>query len=416
MGLADMLIKLGITYGSNESLRLCDEIGKCMIDTAIKTSAFMAKENGRTFPMYNKDNLFKSKFFIENTTEETKKIVEKYGMYNSQLLTIAPTGSISTMIGISGGIEPIFAMYYTRKTESLDKNGDKYYKVYTKIAKDYMEENKIVDDKYLPEYFVVSSDIPYNNRIKMQSVWQKHIDASISSTVNLPEDTTIEDIAKLYESAYDNGLKGITVFRNNCKRAGVLSVDPPKKEEEFKISKKYGEFINGFPRGMIENVPDGLEYRKYKLKTGCGTLYLFVGYDEDEGRIYDIFTNTGSGGGCSINTQANSRLISACMRGGVPIEYIIEQLNKTDACPSFQFSRGKGAKLSPGKSCPSAIANVLRDLLKEIKTNQLESNKKIDESHNSEQTSKHLCPECGQDLRFEGGCVSCPNCGWSKCE
>lgn len=320
------------------------------------------------------------------------------------------------MIGISGGIEPIFAMYYTRKTESLDKNGDKYYKVYTKIAKDYMEENKIVDDKYLPEYFVVSSDIPYNNRIKMQSVWQKHIDASISSTVNLPEDTTIEDIAKLYESAYDNGLKGITVFRNNCKRASILSVDPPKKEEEFKISKKYGEFINGFPRGMIENVPDGLEYRKYKLKTGCGTLYLFVGYDEDEGRIYDIFTNTGSGGGCSINTQANSRLISACMRGGVPIEYIIEQLNKTDACPSFQFSRGKGVKLSPGKSCPSAIANVLRDLLKEIKTNQLESNKKIDESHNSEQTSKHLCPECGQDLRFEGGCVSCPNCGWSKCE
>ena len=346
------------------------------------------------------------------------------------------------MIGVSGGVEPIFALYYTRTTKTISENGDKVYKVYTKIAKDYMEANGLKDSDELPGYFITSSEIPYINRIKMQSAWQKHIDASISSTVNLPEETTVEQVMDLYEKAYDNGLKGITVFRNNCERAAILSAGSSKKKEEKKEevkTEKVQEEKEPVERGMIEDVPDGLQYRKYKLKTGCGTLYLFVGYDEDEGKIYDIFTNTGAGGGCSINTQANSRLISACMRGGVPIEYIIEQLNKTDACPSFQFARGKGKELSAGKSCPSAIANVLKELLKEIKRNKqakvthyeihfplefvkVESPKKeeiqaeVEESKKEIKTKNITCPECGQELRFESGCVTCPNCGWSKCE
>ena len=364
------------------------------------------------------------------------------------------TKALSSMIGVSGGIEPIFANYYTRKTESL-KNKEEYYKVYTPIVKEYMDKNNLQSDKDLPKWFVTSADIPIENRIKMQAVWQKHIDASISSTVNLPNSATVEDVMNIYFSAYEHGLKGITVFREGCRRSGILTTQKgssveknDKKDQSYStltpqsveknanksvISKEDGEFTVGFPRGMIERVPKGLDYRKYKLKTGCGSLYLFVGLDEDKGKIYDVFTNTDGVGGCPINTQAVSRLISACMRGGVPIEYIVEQLNKSGTCPSFQFQRGKGEKLSNGKSCPSAIGCVLRDILKELKDleNEDEANMQTETSNEVkveyikmvEEPSKEIkniangdgCPECGGEIRHEGGCLTCPNCGWSKC-
>ena len=338
------------------------------------------------------------------------------------------------MLGVSGGIEPVFANYYTRKTESL-KNKEEYYKVYTPIVKEYMDKNNLQSDKDLPKWFVTSADIPIENRIKMQSIWQKHIDASISSTVNLPNSATVEDVENIYLKAYEYGLKGITVFRDGCKRTGILTTgNNESKNNTPKISKEDGEFSNGFPRGMIEKVPDGLDYRKYKLKTGCGNLYLFVGVDEDRGRIYDIFTNTDGVGGCTVNTQANSRLISAGLRGGVPIEYLIEQLNKSGTCPSFQFQRGKGCKLSSGKSCPSAIACVLRDIQKELEesmkddeddSEMIDTNAKPEVKYINmvKPTDKDIvkiakgegCPECGEEIRHEGGCLVCPSCGWSKC-
>lgn len=453
-GLADMLIKMEIKYGSDESLYLCDKIAKELINMAISTSAMLAEKNG-VFPKYNKENIFKSKFFMENTDKLTRMNVDKFGLRNSQLLTIAPTGSLSSMIGVSGGIEPIFANYYTRKTESL-KGKDEYYKVYTPIVKKYMEDHTYIkDENDLPNWFVTSSDIPIKNRIKMQAVWQKHIDASISSTVNLPNSATVEDVENIYLSAYEHGLKGITVFREGCRRSGILTTQNSKSVEKHDkkdgsystlnqqsvekntnksvISKEDGEFTVGFPRGMIERVPKGLDYRKYKLKTGCGSLYLFVGLDEDKGKIYDVFTNTDGVGGCPINTQAVSRLISACMRGGVPIEYIIEQLNKSGTCPSFQFQRGKGEKLSNGKSCPSAIACVLRDIVKELKdldedepvmqTEVSNEPPKVEYIKMVQEPSTEIkniangggCPECGGEIRHEGGCLTCPNCGWSKC-
>ena len=154
------------------------------------------------------------------------------------------------------------------------------------------------------------------------------------------------------------------------------------------------------------------------MSTGCGKLYLFVGVDED-GTIYDIFTNTDGVGGCTINTQANSRLLSACIRGGVPIEYVIEQLQKSGTCPSFQYAKGKGKKLSKGKSCPSAISNVLKEILEEVKTQQEELENEDDNepivTNTHDITNCEKCPECGDRVRFEGGCVICPSCGWSKC-
>ena len=412
MGLADMLIKMGITYGSREAVELCDRIGWTMANYAIKTSARLAKSDGM-FSKCNAAEITATQYFINNTNDKTRDMVLEYGMRNSQLLTIAPTGTLSTMLGISGGIEPIFANSYTRTTKSLHGE-DVAYKVYTPIVEKYMKANGITDDVNLPEFFITAQGLDYHNRINMQSVWQSHIDASISSTVNLPNETTRDDVLDLYIEAWKSGLKGITVFRDGCARTSILTTKDEKKEATDEASK--------LERGVLIDVPDNLTYRKYKLATGCGKLYLFVGVDND-GTIYDVFTNTDGVGGCTINTQANSRLLSACIRSGVPIEHVIEQLQKSGTCPSYQYAKGKGKILSHGKSCPSAIANVLKQILEESKgrskpsvnKDNLEKASVESSAIRNDSTGGDACPECGERVRYDGGCVICPNCGWSKC-
>lgn len=245
-GLADLLIKLGIKYGSPEAIDLCDMIGHTMADMAIKTSAVLAKEYG-VYPKYKPEAVEQSAFYSKNALGETKELVESFGLRNSQLLTIAPTGSLSTMLGVSGGIEPIFANYYTRKTESL-KGHDEYYKVYTPIVKEYMDKHGLKDDSELPDYFVTAQTLDYKNRIYMQSIWQSHIDASISSTVNVPNDFTVEQVEGLYMTAWDAGLKGVTIFRDGCKRAGILTI---KENVEDIVEKPHR-----LERGMIIKADD----------------------------------------------------------------------------------------------------------------------------------------------------------------
>lgn len=237
MGIADMLIKLNIRYGSQESINLCDKISKCMLNSAVKKSALLAKEKG-AYEKYNEEAIFKSPFFTNNIDENVKELVKKYGLRNSQILTIPPTGSISTMLGISGGIEPIFNISYTRKTETLHSQ-DVYYKVYTPIVKEYMNLKDITDENELPNIFVTAMRLKPEERIAMQAVWQKYIDASISSTINLPYEATIEDVYNIYMSAWENKLKGITIYRDGCERSGVLlndkKSDKEKKVKEDKI-------------------------------------------------------------------------------------------------------------------------------------------------------------------------------------
>lgn len=221
MGIADMLIKMNIRYGSDESLSFCDNIAWNMANTALKASALLAKEYG-AYPNYKSDAILKSDFLKANSDENTYNLIKEYGLRNSQVLTIAPTGSLSTMLGISGGIEPIFNISYTRKTQTLNNGEETYYKVYTPIAKAYMEANNIVKEEDLPEIFVTAMTLTPIERIKMQSVWQTHIDASISSTVNLHNDATVKDVEDIYMKAWEYGLKGITVYRDGCRRGGIL--------------------------------------------------------------------------------------------------------------------------------------------------------------------------------------------------
>lgn len=230
MGIGDMLIKMNMRYGSDKSIDLCKFIARTMLNEAVKQSSLLAKEYG-PFKEYKKEAILKSKFFNDNIDDDIKELVKLYGLRNSQLLTIPPTGSISTMLGISGGIEPIFNISYIRKTESLHDE-DVYYKVYTPIVKEYMDLRNITDEKDLPDIFVTAMNLDYEDRIKMQQAWQQYIDASISSTINLPYETTVEDVYEIYIEAWKHNLKGITIFRDGCKRSGVLINEKPKDEKE----------------------------------------------------------------------------------------------------------------------------------------------------------------------------------------
>ena len=403
-GLADMLIKLGIEYGNEESLALCNEIGYQMANQAIRTSALLANEFG-VYPNYKHDAVLKSEYLKENASEETINMISSYGLRNSQLLTIAPTGSLSSMLGVSGGIEPIFANYYTRKTESLHGH-DEYYKVYTPIVEQYMKEHDIADDTMLPDFFVTAQDLNYKDRIEMQSIWQKHIDASISSTVNVPNSFTVEKTEDLYMSAWKSGLKGVTIFRDGCKRTGILTTTETKTEGN--------EDEHELQRGEIIATDDNIIGLKRKLMTGCGSLHCQAFFDTNNGELREIYLSKGSTGGCNNYMIGLSRMISLAARAGVSLDDIVDQLMSTGACPSYS-KRGK----SKGSCCPMAIGYALKDMHKQFNecfANGMAVTKTTENTDKTETKSNALCPNCGEELVFEGGCNSCKACGWSKCD
>ncbi|MDO5037870.1 MAG: adenosylcobalamin-dependent ribonucleoside-diphosphate reductase [Tissierellia bacterium] len=250
MGLADMFIKLGIEYGSKESLNLINQIGRTLVNEALRQSALLAKEEG-PFPRYRADRVMASPYLRQNADEDVLNLIREYGLRNSQLLTIAPTGSISTLLGCSNGVEPIFQVSYTRKSESLHDQ-DTYYTVYTQIIKDLMEAKKLGREDQLPDYVVTTENLNYKDRIDVQATWQQFIDASISSTVNVPNEFTVEEVEELYLYAWRKGLKGVTIYRDGCARAGILSTD---KSNRSRIEELQEELNREIARQMIED-PD----------------------------------------------------------------------------------------------------------------------------------------------------------------
>lgn len=435
MGLADMLIKLGIEYGSPDSITLCDAIGYSMARNAIVASAKVAKDIG-CYYNWDIDKVTTSPFFTEHIKaddNEAKLLIHMNGLRNSQLLTIAPTGSISTMIGVSGGIEPIFANYYERTTKSLHGH-DEVYKVYTPIVKEYMDDNGIKDELGLPSYFVTSATIPIKRRIDMQSVWQKHIDASISSTVNLPNEATVDDVKDLYMYAWEKHLKGITVYRAGCKRAGILNAEP-KKDDEAKPENT----STILPRGSIIEPSNDLIGKKRKIQTGCGSLHVLAFFDPIDGNLQEVYFNKGSTGGCANFMTGLSRMVSLLCRAGVDIMTIKDQLDSTGVCPSYATRKATHHDTSKGSCCPMAIGNALVEMynemqselddkeddtlssklnatFKELEEASAKTTKSMNEIASALRNIGQTCPECGEPLVFEGGCCTCKSCGYTKCE
>ena len=418
MGIADMLIKMELKYDSERAIEVCDRIGYVLANESLRASAMLAKLLG-AYPKYDGDAVLLSEYVMNNTDPDTYSLISEYGLRNSQILTIAPTGTLSTMLGISGGIEPIFQFSYQRKTESL--HGEEvYYKVFTPIAKEYMEKHGVLEEE-LPEFFVSSQTINPFMRVKMQGTWQKHIDASISSTVNLPNSATVEEVEQLYITAWKYNLKGMTIYRDGCARLAVLSKEEPKqsKVEKAKSQLNFGDTI------LVDDSVIGI---KRKLKTGCGSLHCTFYFCPETGELREVFLDKGSSGGCLSLLNAVSRLSSLAARKGAPVEEIADQLQSVLVCPSYSIAKFKDPKAtSKGSSCASAVANALLDAHKQFVEEFLEIEEDDDEiefktvQRDSEPEDKEglgllVCPECGaKALAKTEGCMTCHSCGWSKC-
>lgn len=410
MGLADMLIKLRVKYGSTTSRSILELIGHELIMTALETSSILAANCG-PYPKFNRDYVIRTPFFKNLDSGDMNDLrfqslhddICKYGLRNSQLLTCAPTGSIATMLGVSTGCEPIFATSYTRKTESL-VNEEKYYKVYTPIIKKLIDEG--FSEETLPEYVVTSEQIPYRERIKVQATLQKFIDASISSTINLPESATIDDVETIYRLAWEEGLKGVTVYRSGCKRGAVLSKNPVIKEclkRPESVEAKLIRFKNGSENWIaFVGLIDG---RPYEIFTGINNIEDFpipTSVTEGEiikvkdalGKRYDFqytdkygYTNRLGGLSRIFNQEYwnYAKLISALLRGGIELDKVV--------------------KIIDGMHFESDTLNTWKNGVKRaIKTFIVDG-----------VASHEVCPDCGEHLIYEGGCTICKNCGFSKC-
>lgn len=380
MGLGDMLIKTNMVYGSYESITLCDEIAEVMAKSAIHESVVLGHKLG-SFEKFDEENTNKSEFIRNHTN---KRIT---ALRNAQLLSIAPTGSISTMLGVSGGIEPLYALEYTRTTKSL-QGRDEEYVVCPEVVLNARKEGRT-------GCLVCAKDIPYENRIRMQAVWQKHVDASISSTINLPEDFDREKIWDIYFSAWEAGLKGITVFRDGCKRAGILNT---KKDA---------------PTQVVDVKAEELVGKKRKLMTGCGSLHVTAFFDKNTGDLRETFLSHGSTGGCNNFMIGLSRMVSLSARAGCSIDAIVDQLKSCGSCPSYAVRRATKGDTSLGSCCPSAVGNALVEMHEEM-LRELKGDATPSPAPEEEKRIVNPCPVCGAELHFTNGCMSC-TCGFSKC-
>jgi len=410
-GYATALMKLAYRYGSDAALDFTDSLFALLFRAAVIASNELAKEKG-PYPKY-KDCVWDSDIMKAHFRQEEIDKMREYGLRNCSLISIAPTGTLANLLNESGGCEPEFAMKYTRRTVGMSDGDNSYYEVDCKAAREYKKVNQTDE---LPDYFVGSDDIPWMDRIRTQAVMQKHVDTGISSTVNLPNEATVEEIEDLYLEAWVHGLKGITVFRKGCKRMPILSIDDGDVHKVGKVR---------------------------KLTTGCGSLHLNAIFNSKTGDLMEIFLNKGSSGGCNNFMIGLSRQISLNCKNGTKIDDILDQLSSSGTCPSYAVRTATKHDTSPGSSCPVAVGKALKEMWEEMQ-NDIRGSKKKDSSatlvkktcksrsfgkrgnsgaDQEEVSSKgengydgKTCPVCHSPIEHIGGCDQCNNCGWSKCE
>ena len=401
LGLGDMLVKMGIKYDSDEALEIIGEIMKIHRDIAYETSAELAQEKGG-FPNFDWDGYSES-LFIQDLPQELQEKIKNHGIRNSTLTTVAPTGSGAIVARVTSGVEPIFATSYKRKVKKNDSLGKEFdtFTVYHPVVQEMFG-----GDKNLPDYVVTAHDVDPYFRVKMQGEIQKYIDSSISSTVNLAEDTTVETVADIYMKAYQGNLKGITVYREGS-REGILITDK-KPEEENAV-----EVTNTAAKKTARNRPQITTGKTRRMRTGDGTLYITV--NEDENGLCEVFTAIGKAGGTvAAQTEAISRLISLALRSGVDPTSIINQL-KGISGPNPTWEDGQLIL-----STPDAIGRALETFLDGEQEPNLKNKVQFEIAEEPTQSKKAKgmhCIDCdGNQIVNEGGCFMCKDCGWSKCE
>ena len=425
-GLADMLIKMRILYGSKEACQLVSGIYRVIINQSVIASVDYAVGNDcLSYKGFNVEDFCNCTFAQKVLDKETKDYVKAKGkVYNSQFLTIPPTGSVSIVLGnCSSGVEPNFDWRYNRKIETIYDEPRKVL-VTAGIVKEYAEYLDMSVDKVLevglPDYFVTATKgVTYMQRVAMQSACQDYIDGAISGTVNLPNDATVEQIVNLYKEAWLQGLKGITVYRVGSEREGILT-----KIEEKPVTLKEDDIrpiTVPLQRGEKKAIAPDTIYYKEEVKIGCGELNLFIGYSPSEKALQDFWVKRKGNGGCERNIESTVISMSLLQRVGGSFEMLEESFKGIGSCNSFVHARSKGAKLSKGSNCGQAIFNTLYDFVKRME----KQNAEIDDRHVLKHTFVESlpavfvgnpCPVCGKPLHRQGGCYTCDECGYSKCD
>ena len=385
-GYADMLVELGLKYGSEEALEFTRRLFHCLTNESVKASALLCQDYFNTFGEYDYDKTADSKFF-QSLDDDTKEFVKEYGLLNGQLISIAPTGSISLLAGrYTGGCEPIYKLYYERTTHKLEEQG-KTFRVFSHSIEDLLVRNELPMDtsaediKKMFPYVIESHEVEPIRRILTQATMQKYVDNSISSTVNLPESATPDDIFAIYDAAWQTGCKGITVFRDNCARGNILGLS--KKEEKPTI---LHDSLKPERRGDIGT----LVGKTYTQVMGDGTkLYITVNWKDD--KLFEIFVNSERH---KDEVDGITRLISLSMRCGVSIDAIIKQLFKLNA-----------------DSVGFAVGMTLNDAY------TLDSHEPIIQEVEVEDRPRDMeCPEChSKNVKLSGHCWQCDSCGASGC-
>lgn len=414
MAFADLLMLLGVPYNSQEGVEIGQQIMGFIQRRAKEQSRRLAETRG-AFPLFG-ESIYKDETPIRNAT----------------VTTIAPTGTLSIIAGVSGGVEPVFAFAFIRNV----MDGDELIEV-NPLLRRRLEERGLYSDELMKkviaqgslqhieeipqdikDVFVCAHDVSPQWHIRMQAAFQKHTDNAVSKTVNFPHSATREDVDKVYRLAYELGCKGVTIYRDGSRGSQVLNIGKVSKEaksdEAPQAAPSPAQQQNRLEPRPRPAVTMGITE---KVKIGCGNLYVTVNYDENG--ICEVFTNTGRHGGCPSQSEATARLVSIALRSGIDVQTIIGQL-KGIRCPST--IRQPGMKVT---SCPDAIARAIEKVMRSQNGGQMpsavqEMERELNQGVKEEEMDHSIagmrfCPECGAPVVHEGGCVICRQCGYSKC-
>ncbi len=408
MGFAEMLFKLEIAYDSDEAIALGEKIMK-KIDQASKEESKRLAELRGAFPN------FKGSIY----DKEGKKPLR-----NASTTTIAPTGTISIIAGCSSGIEPLFALAFTRNIldgEQLVEVNPVFKEIAVKegfysdkLMKRISEEGTLQNINEIPNkwkrIFKTAHDISPEWHVRMQAAFQKYTDNAVSKTINFSHEAKPEDVRKSYLIAYKLGCKGVTVFRDRCLESQVLNVGVSKDKEETLSTT--GARVSISPRER-SSVMKGVTRR---FRTGCGNIYITLNYDNMG--LFEIFTQIGKAGGCAASqAEAIGRLSSLALRSGIDAKYVVEQL-KGIRCHRPSWDNGKKIL-----SCADAIGNAIEEFLEneylkeEDKISNFQIKFDMAKNAKSKEEIMHIgaCPECGAALEINEGCLTCRACGYSEC-
>jgi len=410
MGFADLLIKLGIPYDSDQAVEIAEKIMSTIQDESKKASMELAKTRG-AFPNFTNSS------YHENGLEPLR---------NATTTTIAPTGTISIIANSSGGIEPIFALAYVRNVmdnnvlvetnclfeETAKENGFFSEDIMHKIAEHGSAQSINSIPEEIKKIFVTAHDISPERHIKIQAAFQKYTDNAVSKTVNFPNSAKIQDIREVYSLAYKTGCKGVTVYRDGSRQSQVLEIKSEKnKSNDVFTEEKYEIHPDLSPRPRDEVTLGATR----KMTTGCGSLYVTI--NEDSKGLFEVFATMGKSGGCAASqAESVSRLVSLALRSGIDKSQIIKQL-KGVRCPNQAWE--KGGRIY---SCADAIAKAI-ERHTGIDPNAASSDDERNSAKSMAETNGKgssivmvgVCPECYGPLEFESGCSVCRSCGFSRC-